>query len=502
MDELNVNVASFLLFHGRGAADEVLRKCGITKGVQADEVCRITANRTRIDNASERRLTTIGSASEEQLLLILGIDPPWSITMMTAGFYPDTEDFRDLPVRGEIMVDLAIGPGPHPCPVCGAPCRVHQYETRFHSHPRIMGMSTVLRSKVPKLRCGNCGGYPQMEVPWARPRVSYSRMAEREAFTLLQDMPVSSVAKHLGLTMWTVWDMVRYRVYQALDSLDLSHVTMFYADETSSRKGREYITVVCDQDGRIIFMREGRDSTTMDDLAVWLRLHGGDPGRVEVVSCDLGEAYPSGVRRNFPNAVIVYDRFHVSKLAGEALDAVFRRELAQNSELRGLRLRLQRNPSAFTEEEARELNRTIRDFRELSENYRLKNVLASIYDYQDAETAGKVLDMLYEDTLAHGSREMRRAMKSIVDRREGILAWFDHRVSNGYAEGMNSLIQTTKRVARGYGNVDNFIAMVYLRDGHLSIRFDRAGGAVPMATGGPGVRSTRRGSRFHRRVRL
>ena len=67
---------------------------------------------------------------------------------------------------------------------------------------------------------------------------------------------------------------------------------------------------------------------------------------------------------------------------------------------------------------------------------------------------------------------MKVAANSIMERREGIMRWFDTRISNGFAEGINSLIQTTKRVARGYRNIENFIAMVYLRNGHLIIDFD------------------------------
>lgn len=68
-----------------------------------------------------------------------------------------------------------------------------------------------------------------------------------------------------------------------------------------------------------------------------------------------------------------------------------------------------------------------------------------------------------------GSPEMKVAANSIMERREGIMRWFDTRISNGFAEGINSLIQTTKRVARGYRSIANFIAMVYLRNGHLII---------------------------------
>ena len=67
--------------------------------------------------------------------------------------------------------------------------------------------------------------------------------------------------------------------------------------------------------------------------------------------------------------------------------------------------------------------------------------------------------------------ELRMVAESLERNREGILMWYDHSVNNGLCEGMNSLIQTTKRIARGYRNVNNFISMCYLRNGHLDIRF-------------------------------
>ena len=130
------------------------------------------------------------------------------------------------------------------------------------------------------------------------------------------------------------------------------------------------------------------------------------------------------------------------------------------------------NESRFSEDEKRALENTISDFRELSENYRLKNVFTNLYNYQDKRTVEAVLDLWYTDVMNLGSPEMKVAANSIMERHEGIMRWFDTRISNGFAEGINSLIQTTKRIARGYRNIANFIAMVYLRNGHLIIDFD------------------------------
>ncbi len=475
MDLWQANPATFISACGWNDWHEILRRNGITRGVQSQEVCRITKNKARIDNTSEGRQTTFTSfegPSERLLMEILGIDRPWMVSSVSKGMYPEAPDFRDRPLRGEVRIGLDVEKTMHPCPFCGCLCKVHQYETRHYSHMVAFGMAVVLKARVPKLRCHVCDGYPQMDVPWARPRVSYTRLQERQVFLFLCSMPVSEVAEHTGMTMWAIWDMVRYRVAQALERLDLSDVTLIYVDETSSKKGHNYITVICDQNGRIIFLCEGKGSSTIDLFADWLVAHRGDPDNIIYASCDLGDAYPAGIRRNFPNAIIVFDHFHAVKLLSDAFDILSRREISKHGALRGLRRKLLMSPSSFSEEERGRLEKTIEDYKDLAEGYRLLTVFSSIYDYPDRESASHVLDLWFEDVQRFGCKEMLTAATSLIERRDGILNWFDKPVSNGFAEGINSLIQTTKRVARGYRNIDNFIAMIYLRDGHLQIRFD------------------------------
>ncbi len=63
--------------------------------------------------------------------------------------------------------------------------------------------------------------------------------------------------------------------------------------------------------------------------------------------------------------------------------------------------------------------------------------------------------------------EMRRAARSVGAEREGVLNWFSTRAANGFPEGMSSVIQSLKRVSRGFGNVGCFTTMIFLRLGRL-----------------------------------
>ena len=70
--------------------------------------------------------------------------------------------------------------------------------------------------------------------------------------------------------------------------------------------------------------------------------------------------------------------------------------------------------------------------------------------------------------LAAGAHEGRRANDGKA--RDGILAWFDSRISNGLIEGINSLVQAAKAKARGYRNNRTLKAVTYMVAGKLDLR--------------------------------
>ncbi len=116
-----------------------------------------------------------------------------------------------------------------------------------------------------------------------------------------------------------------YRVNQTLDRIDVSSMELLYIDETLSKKGHNYVTVVCNQDRLIIFICEGKSSETVDRLAVWLEEHNRKKENIGFVSYNLEEAYPFGVRCNFPNARIVYNEFHAVNLIVETINDTIQR---------------------------------------------------------------------------------------------------------------------------------------------------------------------------------
>lgn len=65
---------------------------------------------------------------------------------------------------------------------------------------------------------------------------------------------------------------------------------------------------------------------------------------------------------------------------------------------------------------------------------------------------------------------MKAVARTMEKHRDGILAWFDSRISNGLIEGINSLVQAAKAKARGYRNKETLKAVTYMVAGKLDLK--------------------------------
>jgi transposase len=62
---------------------------------------------------------------------------------------------------------------------------------------------------------------------------------------------------------------------------------------------------------------------------------------------------------------------------------------------------------------------------------------------------------------------MIEAARTVKRHWDGVLQWFDSRISNGILEGLNSLVQAAKAKARGYRSTRNLVTIIYLIAGKL-----------------------------------
>jgi len=240
-------------------------------------------------------------------------------------------------------------------------------------------------------------------------------------------------------------------VDEARKTADHSQVKHVGMDETSRRKGHNYVSLFVDLDEtRVLFATDGKDASTVDRFKEDLIAHGGDPGAIEEMCCDMSPAFISGVEKQFPEAHITFDKFHVLKILNEAVDLVRREEAKERPELKGSRYLWLKNQSKLKASQAEQLEHlTIKKLNlKTSRAYHIKLNFQEFYQ-QTAQTAQIFLKKWYFWATHSQLVPIKEVAKTIKSHWEGIIAWKTSQINNGILEGLNSLIQAARRRAKG-----------------------------------------------------
>jgi transposase len=217
-------------------------------------------------------------------------------------------------------------------------------------------------------------------------------------------------------------------------------------------------------------MVEGRSAEALGAFAKALREHGGDPSQIEAIAMDMSPAYVKGATEHFPQARIVFDRFHLMVLAGQALDEV-RRELGRDggSDLKGALWSLRGNAWNLSEERQEQRKNLCRQYTKLGRAMSLRESLQAIYASPERRVAEAELDWWCGWAARSRLGPFRNLAKTVRQHRDGILAYFDTHLTSAAIEAVNGIIQLAKRMARGFKNFVYFRTAAYHRAGKLKL---------------------------------
>ena len=81
----------------------------------------------------------------------------------------------------------------------------------------------------------------------------------------------------------------------------------------------------------VLYTTDGKDHTTVDAFVEDFEEHGGQSEKIKIVTCDMSLGFQKGITENFPSASTVIDKFHIIKHANEAVDAVRKKEVKNQS---------------------------------------------------------------------------------------------------------------------------------------------------------------------------
>lgn len=384
--------------------------------------------------------------------LALGLQAPWEVKD-----YRFDKDAQHL----ELFIDFARGTK-FSCPVCGKPCNAYDTEERTWRHMDFFQHKTELKARVPRCKCDE-HGVKQVSVPWARPGSGFTLLFEALIMLVAPDMPMAAAADLLREHDTALWRVVHHHVDDARSRVDMSNVKAIGIDETSANREEKFISLVVDMvEKKVLFATAGKDHEVLEAFKSDLETHGGDAKKVKEASLDMSKAFVKGLREYFHQAHLTFDRFHVMKLLGEAVDEVRKNEVKTRPELKRSKYIWLKNKSNLTEAQKTTLSELQKANLKTAEAYRLKVTFQDIYFQCNQEDGEQLMDEWIEMAEASELAPMIRVAQTIKAHKEGILRWFKSGYTNGILEGINSLIQAAKAKARGYRSTRNLIAIVYL----------------------------------------
>ena len=245
---------------------------------------------------------------------ILGITPPWKVTDV----YLSVDS-------GEVKVFIEQESGTvHQCPRCGVECPGYDRRQRSWRHLDTCQLKTILVADVPRVSCP-VHGVITVQVPWSEPGSGFTALFEALVINWLQEASLAAVSRQLGVS-WNAIDRIMQRaVDRGLKRRTVVQPDHIGVDETSFRKRHDYVTVVSDK-SKVLYVCDDRNQTGL--AGFYEGLSGEQIAAVKSVSMDMWPAYIRATMNAIPDAAekIAFDKFHVAKYLGNAVDKVRRVE--------------------------------------------------------------------------------------------------------------------------------------------------------------------------------
>lgn len=404
--------------------------------------------------------------------MALGLSKPWKV--VRSGFEEVGKESKFL------YVDLEVETGAQmPCPACGRLCPLYDHEVKKWRHLNFWQHPTYLSARVPRVRCPD-HQVRQVVVPWARPESGFTLMFEAFVMALAKEMPVSAVAELVAEHDTRLWRVVRHYVGQAHGQQDWSGVEVVAIDETSTRKGHRYATVVVELDAekeqaaRLLYMTPERSAASVGQFVEEMPAHGATAKQVRLAAIDMSAAYQKGVKEHLPQAQMVFDRFHVMQLAGQAVDEVRKELRSQGADVKGALWALRGNAGGLSQQQRKLRQELCARHKELGRAMALRENLQDTWQWPGAASAQLHLKDWCSWAVRSRLPAFRRLAQTIKDHWEGILAYYPHRITSAAIESINSIIQTARRRARGFRNFTNLKAICYWMAGDLNLKIPSA----------------------------
>jgi transposase len=350
---------------------------------------------------------------------------------------------------------------PRLCPCCGGD-RLRskgRYERRVKDLPCLVNPSELVIT-CRRYRCIDCGRSCVQRLPGVMPGRRSTERWREHVYELHDDGICASVlARRVNAAPATVGRIyAQFTERKAKERLSLDCPRVLGIDEHTLHKGQRFATTFCDlKRHRVFDISPGRSEA---ELASYLsRLRGRD--KVQVICIDLSNTYRSMIRRWFPRAAIVADRFHAVRLVGLHLMRVARQlcpALGWNRAWLGV---LRMRADHLDPLQRQRLAKLLADHPALVGIYEMKEKLCTLLRHkeQSKKACRHHIRHLMEaiDVLKRSNLEAACTLaKALSGWTEEIVRMWRFSRNNGITEGFHRKMKLIQRRAYGFRSFENY----------------------------------------------
>lgn len=396
---------------------------------------------------------------------ILGISSPWHVERVELKLD-----------EGQILIGVEGSSEAEVCPECGRKCARYDSSERRWRHLDTCQYQTILVATVPRIKCGE-HGVKQVRVPWAEERSRFTAMFEALVIDwLLATENIAAVSKGMRLS-WEEVSGIRSRaVRRGMKRRGRAPLpASMGVDETSITRGHEYITVVnALSEARVLDVMDDRTEESLDGF--WTQYDANERARVESVAMDMWPAYIHSTRKHLPlaNEKIVFDKFHILKHLGDAVDKVRRREHRELLALDDRRLAKTRylwltHPERLEGEARMRIESLRRGSLRTARAFRYKEHASHLWGYVRRGMAVRVWRQWLHGALRCALEPIRAVARMIKNHFDGVINAATSDITNAMSESINSHIQRIKKRACGFRSRVRFREAILFHLGGLDL---------------------------------
>ncbi len=393
---------------------------------------------------------------------ILGIQTPWEVSDI------------ELDIKaGEVKVYVEQKSGAkQTCPKCGARCPGYDKRRRQWRHLDTCQLKTLLVADLPRVQCAE-HGVVSAHVPWAEPGSGFTALYEALVIDWLHEASIQAVSRQLSLS-WNAIDGIMQRaVKRGLARRQVESPKRIGVDETSFRKGHDYVTIVSDGK-KVLHVADERKKTSLKSY--YDTLSDTQKAEIESISMDMWPAYINATLEDIPGAdkKIAFDKFHVAKYLGEAVDKVRRQEhkalMSEGWEdLKGTKYDWLTNLGNLSRKRQCEFKVLRESTLKTARAWAIKDLAMKLWHYISRTWAEKGWQQWYSWAIRSRLEPIKKVAKIIKEHLWGILNAIILKASNGASESINSRIKMIKIRSRGFRNKSRYKNAIYFHLGGLNL---------------------------------